>query len=87
MDDIKLSEMIYEYEDIRKNIELRIIRKCSDELVNMMPCIEFGALDMLLVFYVRLGVISDVEIGFYINNDHLTLWDMTAMKLFEDMVM
>lgn len=87
MNNIKLSEEIYEYDDIRERVELRLVRNNdNDELMNTMPCVDFGQLNALLVFYVRLGVVNGVELGFYITNDHMKLWDISAMKLFEDMI-
>ena len=49
-------------------------------------CVEFYGMGMILVFYVGVGMVNGVEMGFYITNEHLELWDMTAMDLFEDMV-
>ena len=87
MNNMNLSEKICEYQEIREKVELRLTRKFEDKkLMEQMPCVDFGEMGMLLVFYVRLGVINGVEIGFYINNNHLELWDMSAMELFEDMV-
>ena len=87
MTDTSLSEQIHKYDDIRERVELRLVKGFEDKgIMEQIPCVEFNGMGMILVFYVGVGMVNGVEMGFYITNEHLELWDMTAMDLFEDMV-
>ena len=65
----------YEFNDIKTRIKAKLLRR--DDNLNIMdvaPFIDAAEDNLLIVFYVDLGYVNKVNIGFYINNEHLRIW-------------
>ncbi len=77
----------YEFDDIKTRIKIKLLQR--DDNLNIMqiaPFIEAIEDNLLIVFYVDLGKINHVNIGFYISNEHLRLWHITKREVIETLL-
>lgn len=78
---------VYEFEDIRAKIRPRLINKDSCQVqIKKVPYIGTISENLLVVFYVELGKVNNINIGFYITNKHLKMWNVTMQELLDEVV-
>ncbi len=79
---------VYEFQDIRTKIRPRLLRRDKNkDCIKKVPYIDITDENLLVVFYVELGVVNNIDIGFYISNKHLRMWNITRQQLIKEVVM
>lgn len=77
----------YDFDDIKARIRTKLIKR--DDNINIMriaPFIDAVDDNLLIVFYVDLGQINQVNLGFYINNEHLRLWHISKKDIIDKLL-
>ena len=78
---------VYEFEDIRASIRPRLIKRDSCQVqIKKVPYIGTVSEKLLVVFYVELGRVNNMDIGFYISNKHLKMWNISMQELLDSVV-
>ena len=78
---------VYEFEDIKSKIRPRLLKKDSHCVhIKKVPYIDTTGESILVVFYVELGKVNNIDIGFYISNKHLKMWNVTIQELLDEIV-
>ena len=75
---------VYEFEDIKKRIRPRLLKRDQNlrHLKNA-PYIDIKRRNLILVFYVDLGIINGINMGFCISNEHIRDWHITIKELID----
>ena len=77
----------YDFDDIKARIRTKLIKR--DDNINIMRIAPFiDAIDdnLLIVFYVDLGQVNHINLGFYINNEHLRLWHISKNDIIDKLL-
>lgn len=82
-----MADCQYEFDDIKTRIKTKLLRRDINlNVMGIAPFIEAANDNLLIVFYVDLGVINSVNIGFYINNEHLRLWHISKKDIIDKLL-
>ena len=78
---------VYDFQDIKARVRLRLIKADSSMVqIKKVPYMNIEHKNLRLVFYVELGRVQNVDIGFYISNKHLKMWNISIEQLLECVV-
>lgn len=74
----------YEFDDIKTRIRMKLLKRdVNPNIMKTAPFIDAIDDNLLIAFYVDLGNVNGVNIGFYINNEHLRLWHISKTEVIE----
>lgn len=77
----------YEFDDIKTKIRMKLLKRDINlGIMKTAPFIDAIDDNLLIVFYVDLGNVNRVNIGFYINNEHLRLWHISKKDVIENLL-
>ena len=77
----------YEFDDIKTKIRIKLIKRDVNlNIMSIAPFIDAINDNLLIVFYVDLGMVNSVNVGFYINNEHLRLWHISKKDVIENLL-
>ena len=77
----------YEFDDIKTRIRMKLLKRdVNPNIMKTAPFIDAIDDNLLIVFYVDLGNVNGVNIGFYINNEHLRLWHISKKEVIESLL-
>lgn len=75
---------VYDFEDIKTKIRPVLLRRDESlRSVKKVPYIDIIQHNLLLVFYVELGKVNNISLGFCVSNKHLQMWNITIDELIE----
>lgn len=77
----------YEFDDIKTRIKMKLLRRDVNlNIMEIAPFIDAVEDNLLIVFYVDLGYVNRVNIGFYISNEHLRVWHISKKDVIEKLL-
>lgn len=82
-----MADCQYEFDDIKTRIRMKLLRRDVNlNIIGIAPFIEVVEDNILIVFYVDLGYVNRVNIGFYINNEHLKVWQLSKKDVIKKLL-
>ena len=79
---------VYDFEYIKKKIRPLLLRRDESlRSVKKVPYIDITQHNLVLVFYVELGKVNNINLGFCVSNKHLQTWNISVDELIDATLM